>query len=458
MPKALVVIRRPTALHLKACLPLVVGVEGGDVVAGKPGVRLRRLDPFDEKKTEADAAIVVASGAVWLSRGAAYAHPMRVVFLLGSGASLHAGMPSVGEITGRVLSGERVLEGGAGFRVVDQLPANHAIWRRKVDAAVAFAAELKQLCDDYWASQDKGRQTNYEDIAYVARQVDDGLMSEYENPALLPLNKKLGEEVGREPRDLMELAAMTADYIDDVVCGMLGGPIGPVDHLAAIADACSDGWVEDLTVATLNHDLVLERMFSETNTHYSDGFEREFGTLRIWSDTFDSTRKLLKLHGSINWWRYRFALDGHSGQLTAKSTNRDPEHPRGPVGEDLGYPLTGRPLVLTGTFNKILAYPTGIYADQHFRFHEALNAAEALIVIGYGFRDKAINARIVAWAERPGARQMLVVHRDPAGFAVSARGAIRNLWTSWHERGVLAFVPEHLSPATTWESIAAKLR
>jgi hypothetical protein len=30
---------------------------------------------------------------------------MRVVFLLGSGASVHAGIPSVGQITARVLSG-----------------------------------------------------------------------------------------------------------------------------------------------------------------------------------------------------------------------------------------------------------------------------------------------------------------------------------------------------------------
>jgi hypothetical protein len=378
---------------------------------------------------------------------------MRVVFLLGSGASVHADMPSVGRITARVLSGERVLQGGARFRVVDQLPPQYEMWRDEVDRAVGFAGELKQLCDDYWESQDKERETNYEDIAYVARQIDDGPMSEYENPALLPLNKKLGQDSGRQPPDLLELAAMTADYIEDVVCGMLGRPIGPVDHLAAIADACNDNSVDEITLATLNHDLVLERMLDETGRQYSDGFNREFGTLRIWNDTFDSNRRLLKLHGSINWWRYRFTLDGYTGQFTAESTNRDPEHPRGPAGEHLGFPLTGRPLILTGTFNKILAYPTGIYADQHFRFHEALNAADALIVIGYGFRDKAINARIVAWAERPGDRRMVVVHRDPAGFAFLARGAIRNLWTPWYDRGLLAFVSEHLSPTTSWRSI-----
>jgi len=36
------------------------------------------------------------------------------------------------------------------------------------------------------------------------------------------------------------------------------------------------------------------------------------------------------------------------------------------------------------------------------------------VVIGYGFREKAINSRIVAWDERPGHRRMVVVHPHPA--------------------------------------------
>ncbi len=53
------------------------------------------------------------------------------------------------------------------------------IWR-DLDAILAFVGELKQLCDDYFAWQVKSRVTNCEDIAYVARQIDDGIMSEYE--------------------------------------------------------------------------------------------------------------------------------------------------------------------------------------------------------------------------------------------------------------------------------------
>ena len=361
-------------------------------------------------------------------------------------------MPRVRDITTRAISGNGISDVGGRFRL--DLPQRHAPvpFGRKREA-VAFVRELEQLCDDYWASQDKGRETNYEDIAYVAKQIEDGLMSEYENPALYPLNQKLLDN-GRTQDDLRDIADLTANYIEDVVCGMLGKPVGAVDDLAAISDAFNDQTVGAITVATLNHDLVLESLFERTRTRYSDGFGREHGTLRVWNNSFDvPSRRLLKLHGSIDWWRYEFTLDRFTGQFTAIPVNGDHDHPRGPNGENLGYSLSARPLILTGTFNKILAYPTGIYADQHFQFHNTLEAADALIVIGYGFRDKAINARIISWAERPGSRRMIVVHRDPMSFSTTARGAIRDKWETWQKRGLLAFMPGHLSPTTTWRSI-----
>ncbi len=387
---------------------------------------------------------------------------MRIVFLLGSGVSISAGMPRVDDITRQVLAADCVIEGSdSRFRILnEQMFRRQEMFRGKTDEVAAFARELKQLCDAYWPSQkEHPRQTNYEDIAYIAQQIHDGLTSEYENPALLPLNERYSHAAGRSQSELQSLAGLTAGYIKDMVCSTLGRPVGPVDHLIAIAEAFKDHSVEEAHVATLNHDLVLERLFRETGTQYSDGFAREFGTMQIWNNTFEvGNRKLLKLHGSIDWWLYRFELDGFLGQITARPSDGDAQHARGPAGEDLGFTLDARPLILAGTFNKILAYPTGIFADQHFRFHEALRDADALVAIGYGFRDKAINTRIVAWAERPGHRRMVVVHRDPDGFASTARGAIRSKWDEWQGRGLLAFVPEHLGPTTRWETIAGRLR
>jgi hypothetical protein len=91
------------------------------------------------------------------------------------------------------------------------------------------------------------------------------------------------------------------------------------------------------------------------------------------------------------------------------------------------------------------------------RFHEALALADVHVVIGYGFRDTAINARIVACAARPGGRRIVVVHPDPASLGGRARGAISVNWSRWQNSGLLRFVPEYLSHATTWASIRDQL-
>lgn len=378
--------------------------------------------------------------------------------LLGSGASVPAEMPTVDTITQRVLSGENVLKQGSDYRLVDELPPNHEVFRAGVREVVEFVRDVKELCDDYFRSQEKDRTTNYEDIAYVARQIEDGLLSEYENPALLPLNERFSTQAGRTQQQLLELAGTSADYIEDIVRSLLGRPVAPVAHLTAVVDAFADDTIDDITLATLNHDVVIEHWFRTAGTRYSDGFGETFGTLRLWDNTFDvPNRKLLKLHGSIDWWRYSLTRDGWSGQFSARATDGDPFHAHGPGGELLDVPASARPQILTGTFNKILQYGSGIFADQHFRFHEALGAADALVVIGYGFRDKAINARIVAWAERPGQRWMVVVHPNPGALGTRARGAIRGKWNRWQNNGLLRFVPEYLSSTTTWTSIGGQL-
>lgn len=290
-------------------------------------------------------------------------------------------MPSVGEITQRVRSGNNVMATGTGWRVVDQLPPNHEIFNHELPAIVDFVQKLEQLCDDYFRSQDKTRTTNYEDIAYVARQIEDGLTSEYENPALLPLNERLGTAYGDE---LVRIAGAGADYIDDIVRSLLGRPAGPFDHLAALADTVRDEQVDQLTIATLNHDVVLEHAFDVFDVQVSDGFDDPFGTLRVWNDHFSiPTRRLLKLHGSIDWWRYALTRDGWTGQFTARATDGDPEHARGPANELLDYPALGRPLILPAPSTRSSATrrastPTSTFASTKLSAMLMLSSSSAM--------------------------------------------------------------------------------
>ena len=330
---------------------------------------------------------------------------VRLVFVTGSGISVGAGMPSLQAITEQLLSGRNVTRQGGRFQIWDELPLQHEMWLDGVERTLGFLGELKAMCDAYFVRHDHERQTIYEDLAFVAQQIEDAIVGEYENPALVPLIERFTQSPysGLTLEELRELAGGASDYIHETVRRMLARISGPVDYLAPILDAFEDDAVEQLDVFTLNHDVVMETALAERGLSYSDGFEEAWGTLRLWSDTYrHPTRRPFKLHGSIDWYRYDLDFGDWSGQRMARPIG-DPEHPKGPGGEDLGArgcPCEGRPEFLAGTFNKILSYPTGIYADQHAHFHKSLREADALVVIGYGLRDKAINTRVIAWATR----------------------------------------------------------
>lgn len=235
---------------------------------------------------------------------------------------------------------------------------------------------------------------------------------------------------------------------------MLDRPPTRTNHLAAITDACQE--VKEVDLFTLNHDLVLEAALEEAGVVFSDGFEREYCDLRVWSDSFSSSTGLFKLHGSIDWWGYCLPDDGWRGHITARVMNGDPYHARGPNATLLEIPHDMRPVFLAGTFDKIFGYEGWIFPDQHHRFQAALRAANRLVVIGYGFRDQAINRRLIGWLSRSHDNRIVVVHGKPEQLPASARMAIKNHWERWVTEGRIRVVPLWVA-GTTWADIAAEL-
>jgi hypothetical protein len=396
---------------------------------------------------------------VELSAGRAHTlDAVRLVVLLGSGASAAADMPTVQTITEQVLSGRGVGRVGGDFHIRARTPIHEEEAARPT---LEFVRRLRDLCDEYFQWLDKTRfgeprATNYEDIAYVARQIEDAITSEYENPALRPLLDDLTFALDISLRELGESAELAVGYILDTVRHMLGRTPN-IASIATIVSGFQDPRISRLDLATLNHDTVVETALRDAATPFSDGFELEYGTLRIWSDTYsESSRRLLKLHGSVDWYRYDVTIDGRERRVTARPIG-DPFHPSGPDGDDLGHPIGGRPLFLAGTFDKILRYPTGLYADQHANFHRALGRADRLLIAGYGFGDKAINARIVDWADSQPQRRIVIVHPNPTRLRKGARGAVRNPWEAWQERGTLGFVKKRVGGNLGWEEIYAAL-
>ena len=103
-------------------------------------------------------------------------------------------------------------------------------------------------------------------------------------------------------------------------------------------------------------------------------------------------------------------------------------------------PLDGRPMLLIGTFNKIQNYSSGIFRELHYRFRSTLNEANQIVICGYGFGDKGINSEIIDWYYKEQGRRLIIIHHDPDNLVANARGAIRNIWSDWKDKGSLSFI------------------
>jgi hypothetical protein len=376
---------------------------------------------------------------------------MRIAFLLGSGISADAGMPSVDTISTRVLAGKGVIRhSDATYYLAESSEANYDHYRAAAEPAIRFAQRLNRIADCYFADILDGRSANYEDVANLAKQVTDAISGEYENPALLPLLAELQRHVTNLP----ELATETQAYIRDVVWRMLSRTIDRVDHLAAIIDACRA--LSALDLFELNHDRVLETALARAGVVVSDGFTRKAGDVLFWTDEFTGPIRHFKLHGSITWFARSLPEEPWRGLIVARSKTEDPYHERGADGELLEFPADGRPVMLTGTFDKPLTYDSTTYADQHYRFHESLRSANALVVIGYGFRDKAINSRLISWIHGARNHRLVVVHGDVAGLVARSRSAVARQWNDWINQGRLQVVEKWIADVT-WSDIGEAL-
>lgn len=346
---------------------------------------------------------------------------MPVVFLLGSGISIDAGIPGVGAITARVLEPHAP---PAWWPRPDQFVPVHAL----ITAVQARVAEAKA-----------DRTPNYEEIALAIAQVGDALDREYESIAVLPFAAELQAELGVDAATLADLSRCALDHIQLVVTRELGtGDLAQHGHLNAILRCCDE--IDSVDLATLNHDVLLEQALSAREIEFADGFEPEGDEVRAWTDSWDHAHvRLLKLHGSVNWFDVRPIAAPQTPWRAIRYSGSDVEHLSG--GLELRTPL---PTFLIGTFTKILAYQTGIFPYVHARLLAGLAEATHLIIIGYGFQDKAINSHIIRWMDLHPEKRLIVCHRDPEHARDNARAAVQRWWRTWAATGRLTTIPHHV--------------
>jgi hypothetical protein len=184
----------------------------------------------------------------------------------------------------------------------------------------------------------------------------------------------------------------------------------------------------------LNHDLLYEEYLRSINVTPNDGFraEKENAKVRFFDfDNFDGSSKirLFKLHGSINWYRFKSKQNRDGHLKFGIPVSHDPTH----CEDDTIELSSNTPEFLTGTFNKYAAYGLHIYADFHHWFHRLLREHNTILISGYGWGDRGINQRLFEWFLHSTKNRMVLMHKEEelpkllASFKDTQRSSLRNL-------------------------------
>lgn len=309
----------------------------------------------------------------------------RIGFLFGAGVSIPAGMPSTLSITEKVLSGDGIMRhSDECFYFGEPLFHHMGFPDECVPRIISFLDRIKSEIELYYLKYPYKVEFNYEDYYYLASQIFDAEIGEYDNPAILPLIEKIRPDlehllIGKENEvrkkwELYQLVDEAKNYIKDIIWRMLNISPTTLDYLGVLKDCYEDDDISSLYIFTLNHDVVLEKYFSANAIEYDSGFTRKTDNLMVWRPSFlDHARykiRLLKLHGSVDWFRFRPEGSDWNEEIIGIPKGLTNYHMRDWVGRKI-QALDRRPLFLVGTYNKILDYVGGIYDDLFYHFYKS---------------------------------------------------------------------------------------
>jgi SIR2-like domain len=377
-----------------------------------------------------------------------------VGFLVGSGVSCAAGLPSVGALTSCVLSDD---------------PA-----RPLEPPARRFLQVLKRRIEP---SIDRfhGRAVNYEDLYYVAGQIGVDYW-EYENPATVGFVDDVlsdGEfqaavTQGQYSDDNLDEAARrravgrAANEALQLIKGELRSCLGQnsivdLSVLEPFSRAACDPWLGGVEIFSLNHDLAIEHHLHSQGIAWESGFPTRDGEVSFWDPgAFERSAEkvhLFKLHGSLDWWRFP---DFRFLQPRLGRTGGGPYHQRNWQGNE--FPHGAGPAILVGTFNKMLGQALGgPFLDLLCLFRRRLFQTSRLVMVGYGFGDKGVNGQLVEWLDLHYGRAVWV-HPKPSEALEAARGAMSGEGALGRAiaRGDVVVVEKRFED-TTWAELAAAL-
>lgn len=322
------------------------------------------------------------------------------------------------------------------------------------------------------------QEPDYEALYFACQQVHDVKYGNLDNAILRPFlridSRQARRAASGSPFGVLSPMNITREamrYTAWVVASALWHPLDDAtlatrlrhEH-RLVLEAAKDKAVTHLDIVTLNHDTLLERSLRLEGIPFEDGFRRpkEGPRLghrpskpRVWRGFRFKRRhkiRLIKVHGSVDWWRVRpEGGDWRTQEFVASDLM--PLRTTDASGRAWTDPLDQQPLVLIGTFNKILEYASPFPLDRYVVFRRALKRSDHVVVSGYSFRDQAVNGLLIDWFRRTSGRFVAISPGLEAGQApATAREAISGKWKLLADEGFLVPIPARFSDVS-WPEV-----
>jgi len=388
-----------------------------------------------------------------------------VVFLLGAGTSIGAGIPGTQEITEAVRHGRGVQRSSDGTYYILPYDGSPLTFLESpglyqlddIAPVIEYVNRLWELAREYYDTRSR-RVPSYEDIYYLAEQIREVFFGEYGNPLVHAEARAILAEMNRSESQRRKCSLREAadsfqgivecawELIQAVVVSLLARNPGTTGHLRLIGDAWRDERVAGLHVATLNHDRVIDVFLRADGIPYADGFEdiseTTDGFRRFRPEVYSRPGRVrvLKLHGGVDW-SLRWTLDdpwaNEIGILTEPHT----------LGAEVL--LLKSMAIQIGTLNKVTNYTLSRHLSnlQH-QFLHSLDDSSLMVVSGYSFGDVGVNAQIRNWVYGSRGRRLVVV--DPHAGNVINR--FQSHWFDW-KAAKAAFSMRQGIEHATWDDV-----
>ena len=208
----------------------------------------------------------------------------KISFLLGSGTSIPAKLPSTYSITEKIFSGEGIVRGTAeDYFFDDPKRYDYDPYQQFIPRIIAFLGILRDELGEYF--KDPMELVNYEDIFYILDFIRKNIYGTEKNPAfkyllrnfeprinklLAPLDPVLESNISFE-----RLLGEALRYIEYSVILSLSKKPKNFSGLDFLGNAISDGSFSIVDIFTLNHDIVVEKFLNLKNEQFCEGFGRD---------------------------------------------------------------------------------------------------------------------------------------------------------------------------------------